>query len=184
MKILCVIDMQNDFLSGSLGSSDTLAIVPNVVEKIKNHEDNPVIVTLDTHNNDYLQTTLEGKMLPIEHCISGTVGHDLNTDIYNILQDKDVWYVIKDSFGSMELPERIYNVVEDLGVESLDDIEVEFCGVCTDICVISNALILRAAFHNMPISVDASCCAGTSAEAHEAALKVMNSCQIEITGDK
>lgn len=183
MKILCIIDCQNDFIDGSLGSPEAQAIVPYVCEKIKGlcSETDHIITTFDTHYDDYLDT-LEGQKLPVAHCICGTDGWNLNSEIKDTME-KCFWFgngVKKETFGSIEdLPYKV-KVVAASKVDSFDDVEIEICGLCTDICVISNALILRAAFPNMKITCDAKACAGTSVEAHEAALKVMESCQIEV----
>lgn len=164
--------MQNDFISGSLGSEAAQAIVPNVVEKIKKYRDtHNIVFTKDTHYYDYLKT-LEGKKLPVEHCIIRTKGHDLDARIKEVY-NRDFDYIInKTTFG--------YDYWEDLFDNFESTEEIEICGLCTDICVVSNALILRALFPNVVIKCDSSCCAGTSEEAHEAALRVMRSCQIEV----
>jgi len=225
-KLLVVIDMQNDFIDGSLGSKDAQAIVPNVVEKIKNF-DGYIAFTQDTHQESYLETTLEGKMLPVKHCIvdsngESTKGHQINEDVLiaackftddffkkkeilvdavDYIDDYDaankflkklkrstnmppLFFVPKPTFGCVILPMMIQKFEEDWQ-KTLNDLtfkfdEIQICGLCTDICVVSNALLLRAFFPNMPIKVISSCCAGTSPEAHEAALKVMKSCQIEV----
>lgn len=186
MKILCVIDCQNDFITGSLGSMEAQAIVPYICEKIKglNYETDDIITTFDTHNENYLQT-LEGKKLPVEHCIFNTHGWMLNTDIYDAMKEKVLFGndVLKPTFGSIEdLPNKV-KVVAASKVSSYDDVEIEICGLCTDICVVSNALILRAMFPNVKITCDAKACAGTSIEAHKAALTVMKSCQIDVINE-
>ena len=188
-KILVVIDMQNDFITGSLGSPLTQAVVPNVVKKCQEYKDNGdmIFYTHDTHYDDYLNT-LEGKKLPVEHCIAGEQGWDIIPEIDSALSN--AFSIYKYSFGCLDIGEEILNeVITDMIIRKEDtdniekNIEIELIGVCTDICVVSNALILRAGFPNTKITVDASCCAGTSVEAHQAALTVMKSCQIDVIGE-
>lgn len=167
MKYLIVVDMQVDFISGALGSKDAAAIVPNVVKKVQNF-DGTVLFTRDTHLNDYLNTQ-EGMNLPIPHCIKDTAGWQLCDE----LQPYAETIVDKITFGSMELPQ----VLKGFG-SSID--EIELCGLCTDICVISNAMLLKAAFPEALISVDASCCAGVTVESHKTALNAMRAVQIQI----
>ncbi|MGP1438588.1 MAG: cysteine hydrolase family protein [Treponema sp.] len=178
-KILIVVDMQNDFIQGSLGSSDALNIVENVVQKIKNYNERNdlVIATLDTHTNDYLNT-LEGKKLPVSHCIEGTEGHAINEKIKSCLNANAI-YVKKETFGSLKLKDVIEEYLKKERINAID-LEIEILGLCTDICVVSNAILLRAMFPNTKISVPSSCCAGTSKERHEASLEVMKSCQIDV----
>lgn len=167
MKFLIVVDMQNDFISGSLGSDLALSIVPAVVEKVKNY-DGKVIFTRDTHGENYLKTQ-EGKRLPVEHCIKGTNGHE----ICDQLKGYATTVVDKTTFGSLNLPEVIKK--EQSKVE-----EIELCGLCTDICVISNAMILKAAFPETRIVVLKDCCAGVTFESHLTALNAMKSVQIDV----
>lgn len=170
-KILIVVDMQNDFVTGALGTLEAKAIVPQVVNRVKtalNYGD-MIYFTRDTHFEHYLET-LEGKYLPVEHCIFGTEGHDIIPELKGFLIDAKI--VDKPTFGSMELVDR-------LSSEFVCP-EIELCGVCTDICVISNVLLLRAAFPNSRITVQANLCAGTTPANHEAALAVMRSCQIDV----
>lgn len=168
MKTLIVIDMQNDFVTGSLGTKEAQAIVPNVKKKIQEYVNrgDQIIFTRDTHYSNYLETQ-EGKMLPVEHCIYDTEGWE----IVDELEVMNCIYVNKTSFGWD-------------GWLKLNYEEIELIGVCTDICVISNALILKAQFPEVKITVDASCCAGVTPGLHEAALKVMKSCQINMIGDE
>jgi len=168
MKTLIVIDMQNDFVTGSLGTKEAQAIVPNVKKKIQEYVNrgDQIIFTRDTHYSNYLETQ-EGKMLPVEHCIYDTEGWE----IVDELEVMNCIYVNKPSFGWD-------------GWLKLNYEEIELIGVCTDICVISNALILKAQFPEVKITVDASCCAGVTPGLHEAALKVMKSCQINVIGDE
>ena len=168
MKILIVVDMQNDFISGSLGSTLAEAIVPGVVEKVKKY-DGKVIFTRDTHFADYMNTQ-EGRKLPVEHCVKDTAGWE----ICNELKPYAETVIDKITFGSVELPSVIKNFGEEIE-------EIELCGLCTDICVISNAMILKAAFPEVKISVDGKCCAGVSEESHQTALDAMRAVQIEIS---
>ena len=167
MKYLIVVDMQVDFITGSLGSSMAAAIVPNVVEKVKGF-DGKVIFTRDTHFEDYLQTQ-EGTKLPVPHCVKDTEGWQVCEELLPYVNT----VVDKLTFGSVDLPQ----VIKDYD-EPID--EIELCGLCTDICVISNAMILKASFPEVPITVDATCCAGVTAESHGTALQAMKSVQIGI----
>lgn len=169
-KILVVVDMQKDFVDGSLGSNEAVAIRPNVVEKIKNH-DGLIIATRDTHFEDYMETS-EGKMLPVVHCIKGTEGWELDKDVAKALEGKNVTYVDKFSFGSPALPGIVSGLV------GRDEFEIELVGLCTDICVVSNALYLKANYPEVKMSVDSAACAGVTVDKHNAALEVMRSCQI------
>lgn len=170
MKILVVVDMQNDFIDGALGTKEAVAIVPNVVEKIKNFEGR-IIYTRDTHEENYTETQ-EGKNLPVPHCIRGTQGWELNPEI-EALRKEDA--IDKPSFGSMELASSL---------KGLEDIEsIEFVGLCTDICVISNVMITKAALPEVPVIVDASCCAGVTTESHRNALEAMKMCQVQVINE-
>lgn len=174
MKILIVVDMQNDFIYGVLGSAEARAIVPNVVEKIRSAgTEDEVILTRDTHYADYM-SSLEGKYLPVEHCIKDTEGWQIIPELLN-LEANGV--VNKYTFGYHHWPE-IFEY------KDIDEFEFEVCGVCTDICVVSNVLALRMFYPDAKITVDASCCAGTTPEKHKAALEVMKSCQIEVINDE
>ena len=175
-KVLVVVDMQKDFVDGALGSREAAAIVPNVARKIRAFDGDGIIVTFDTHYPDYLET-LEGKKLPVVHCVEGTAGHALDGEVQKALEGKQYTKVLKKTFGSFDVP-RILG--EAYPGEAL---EIEVVGLCTDICVVSNALILRAAYPNAKITVDARCCAGVSPETHRAALATMGCCQIDVTGE-
>lgn len=168
MKILIVVDMQKDFIDGALGTAEAVAIVPNVIEKIKQYEssDNLVIYTKDTHLENYMDTR-EGRHLPVPHCIKGTEGHEIPDEI---LRGHDL-IIEKPTFGSVELVHYLENIEFD---------EVELIGLCTDICVVSNALLIKARFPEREVSVDSSCCAGVTPATHEAALTTMKMCQINI----
>lgn len=171
-NILVVIDMQNDFIDGALVSEKASAIVDSVAEKITRHN-GMIFATLDTHFEDYLSTA-EGKRLPVVHCVKGTHGWQLNGKIAAALQGKDCITVEKHTFGSLELAEEIKAACGD------ENPRIELVGLCTDICVISNALILKASFPESNIVVDSKCCAGISEKLHNDALLTMESCQIDI----
>lgn len=171
-KFLVVVDMQKDFVDGALGSKEAVAIVPNVVNRIREF-DGDIFVTYDTHFENYMETN-EGKNLPVPHCIKGTDGWKLNDEVAEALAGKEYVEVEKITFGSVELP----NLVKKAAGE--DDFSVELIGLCTDICVVSNALLLKANFPEINISVDAACCAGVTPKSHEAALTTMKMCQVEV----
>lgn len=169
-KVLLVIDMQNDFVTGSLGTPEAVAIVPAVQQKIAAYrsEGQPVLFTRDTHSADYLNTQ-EGKRLPVAHCISGTPGHEI---IPQLETGNDVVFD-KPSFGSLELAAYLAATYPTAD-------QFELCGLCSDICVVSNALILKAKFPETTVCVDAACCAGVSQESHRAALLTMKMCQVSL----
>ena len=171
-SFLIVVDMQKDFVDGSLGTKEAVAILPAVTEKIRSFE-GEIFVTYDTHFEDYMDTA-EGQKLPVEHCVKGTVGWELHEAVQKALEGKTYTAVEKVTFGSVDLPELI---AEEAGCEEM---EIELIGLCTDICVVSNALLLKANFPEETIKVDAACCAGVTPKAHAAALQVMQSCQIEV----
>ena len=167
MKFLIVVDMQNDFITGSLGSDLARAIVPSVVEKVKAF-DGKVIFTRDTHFDDYM-TTQEGRNLPVPHCIKDSDGWQICDE----LKPYATTVIDKITFGSIDLPQILKNYTE-----LIDSIEL--CGLCTDICVISNAMLLKTAFPEVAIIVDSSCSAGVSVESHNIALEAMRAVQIQI----
>ena len=169
MKVLCVIDMQNDFIDGALGTAEAVAIVGNVRDKIDIYRKNgdTVIFTRDTHYDNYMNTA-EGAKLPVPHCIKDSDGWQISS----ALTVGDSAVIDKPTFGSVELGNYISSF------ENVEEIEV--IGLCTDICVISNALLLKANMPEVPISVDSSCCAGVTPESHSNALAAMKMCQIEI----
>ena len=169
---LIVVDMQKDFVNGALGSKEAVAIVPAVVEKIEGF-DGEIFATFDTHFENYMQTA-EGKNLPVPHCIKGTDGWQLDKAVAAALEKKGYTAVEKLTFGSVDLPALIKKAAGE------EDFDIELIGLCTDICVVSNALLLKAAFPEVPIAVDAACCAGVTPGKHEAALETMRSCQINI----
>ncbi|MBQ8504494.1 MAG: cysteine hydrolase [Clostridia bacterium] len=169
MKVLIVVDMQNDFIDGALGTNEAVKIVPFVKEKIGLYRKNgdTVIFTRDTHEENYMDT-VEGKNLPVPHCIRNTEGREISKE----LDTGDCKIIDKPTFGSTELAEYL---------KSLTDIEeIELIGLCTDICVISNTLLIKAAMPETKICVDSSCCAGVTPESHENALNAMKMCHIEI----
>lgn len=176
MNVLIVVDMQNDFIDGALGTDEAVAIIPDVVEKIRGF-DGCVFFTRDTHGEEYLETQ-EGRKLPVKHCIKGTWGWEIRPEI-DALRECEA--VDKGTFGSIELGRILIHKDEELkkfgesGIES-----VTLIGVCTDICVISNALYLKMVLPEIRIIVDSECCAGTSVNAHKNALEAMKICQVEI----
>lgn len=175
MNILIVVDMQNDFVTGALGTSQAQTIVANVQEKAAAYLErgDVVIFTRDTHNANYL-STLEGKNLPVSHCIQGTKGWQIVDELLPLAKQA-VAIVDKPTFGSIELLDVLAPFIEAVQVEA-----IELCGVCTDICVVSNALLVRAKFHEIPVVVDSACCAGVTPESHESALQVLRSCQVRV----
>lgn len=171
-KVLVVVDMQNDFIDGALGTAEAVAIVPKVSEKIKNFE-GTVIYTRDTHEGNYLETQ-EGRNLPVEHCIRGTGGWQVREE----LQQDGAEVVDKPTFGSRTLAEKLVKMNKAEEIES-----ITLIGLCTDICVISNAFVIKAFLPEVPIIVDAKCCAGVRPESHLKALEAMKVCQIKIEGE-
>lgn len=171
-KFLVVVDMQKDFVDGALGTKEAQAIVDNVVNKI-NTFDGEIIATYDTHYENYIDT-LEGKNLPVPHCIKGTDGFELDKKVAQALDKKGFTPVEKLTFGSVDLPKVIKEAAKE------EEFTVELVGLCTDICVVSNALLLKATYPEAEIAVDANCCAGVSVETHNAALSTMRCCQIII----
>ena len=175
MKYLIVVDMQNDFIDGALGSDDAKAIVPNVVKKIKSFKDYITFFTADTHDGNYLNTQ-EGRNLPIEHCINGTHGWEISKEIQAAFsKEHAILPFEKSAFGSIELAEFLWKCNKESPIE-----EIVVVGLCTDICVVSNALLIKSFLPETKISVDASCCAGITKQSHDAALLTMKMCQINI----
>lgn len=171
MKALCIIDMQHDFISGALGSEAARAIVPRVAERARRALalGERLVFTRDTHSQDYLSTQ-EGRYLPVKHCVYGTHGWQIARELEPFIEGALV--IDKPAFGSMALAERI---------RGMGDVsEVELCGLCTDICVISNAMILKAALPEARVCVNARLCAGATKQGHEIALSAMKACQIDI----
>ena len=170
-KLLVVVDMQKDFVDGALGSEEATKIVGNVVEKIKSYDKKDVFATKDTHQENYMDTQ-EGKNLPVVHCVEGTKGWEFDKEVAKVLDGVKIFN--KPTFGSLDLAKAMKEIADK------EDIEIELIGLCTDICVVSNALLLKATMPEVKISVDSSCCAGVTVEKHLAALETMRSCQIEV----
>ncbi len=171
-SFLVVVDMQKDFVDGALGTKEAVSIVDNVVEKIRNHT-GKIFVTFDTHYENYMETA-EGAKLPVPHCIKDSKGWQLDSKVAEALENKEYISVEKITFGSIALPELIEHYAED------DEFEITLIGLCTDICVVSNALILKANFPEKNITVDSKCCAGVTPDSHQAALETMKMCQINV----
>lgn len=169
-KVLIVIDMQNDFINGALGTKEAVSIIPNVKKKIVEYLDrgDEVIFTRDTHYDDYFSTN-EGKCLPIEHCKVGTYGWHIHEE----LDDGSCEHIDKPTFG--------YRFWDRYTARNFGEIEV--VGVCSDICILANCIILKTFFPESHISVDASCCAGTSPQKHAEAMSVLKSCQISVVNE-
>ena len=168
--ILIVVDMQNDFIDGALGTPEAVAIVPNVKKKIQEFE-GVVLFTRDTHESNYLQTQ-EGRNLPVPHCIRGTDGWQIRKELDELRTTEPIDKV---TFGSSQLGPVLSQMNSEEPVGS-----ITFIGLCTDICVISNVMIAKAFLPEVPIIVDAACCAGVSRQSHENALKAMEVCQVQI----
>ncbi len=174
--ILIVVDMQKDFVDGALGTKEAAAIVDNVVRKIDNF-DGDIFVTYDTHFENYMDTA-EGQKLPVPHCVKGTDGWQLHDNVQQALDKRSYTAIEKLTFGAVDLPRLIgerYDVA---------DVSIELIGLCTDICVVSNALLLKATYPETPIAVDATCCAGVTPATHAAALTTMTMCQIDVVGNE
>ena len=181
--ILVVVDMQNDFVDGALGSPQAMEILPRVADKIKNHQGG-VILTRDTHGSDYMDTR-EGKYLPVPHCVKDTHGWQIHPSVASALPSdkKDVLVLDKPTFGSVELMQKLQamQAMQAMQAQGQEPIQrVTLVGLCTDICVISNAMLIKAALPEIDVVVDASCCAGVTRESHENALNAMRACQILI----
>ncbi len=170
-RLLVVVDMQNDFIDGALGTPEAEAIVLAVAAKISEYPAKDVFYTLDTHEENYLETQ-EGRLLPVPHCLRGTQGWALHPSLAPLLEKANCYE--KPTFGSVRLAEDLKAISEN------EAIAIELVGLCTDICVVSNALLFKAFMPEVPISVDPCCCAGVTPEAHDAALATMRSCQISV----
>lgn len=180
MKVLVVIDMQNDFIDGSLGTKEAQGIVPNVKNKVKNAVKNGdlIVYTRDTHYDDDYLDSKEGKKLPVKHCIFKTDGWRIPDELLPPFTYENAVIYDKPTFGYSKLPSKIRTLI---GYANSKVTEIEVVGLCTDICVVSNVMLLKSEFYNdIDISVDASCCAGVTPETHEAALKTMEMCQINV----
>ena len=176
-KITIVIDMQNDFLTGALANPDAVNIIPSVLEEIKKAD--YVMYTRDTHGENYLKTQ-EGKKLPVPHCVEGTHGWQIVDDLDpHSIADIKMWHIVnKPTFGDVNIWMDMY--FADLVNWNGEDVEVTFCGTCTDICVVSNAMIVKSLYPELVVNVKADACAGLTTEKHKAAIDVMSSCQINI----
>ena len=170
-KLLLVIDMQNDFIDGALGTPEAAAIVDRVVEEIKKYPASDIIATRDTHAENYLETQ-EGRNLPVPHCIKGTAGWELHPKIASALGGAVI--LDKPAFGSRELAERLTELARQ------EELDITLVGLCTDICVVSNALLVKAFLPETPVRVLAGCCAGVTPDSHQTALKTMQMCQIQV----
>ncbi len=182
MKILVVVDMQNDFVDGALGTKEAAGIVPKVAEKIRNF-DGKVFYTRDTHGENYLETQ-EGRCLPVPHCVRGTKGWELCPEVGGLQKETSADVTDKPSFGSIELGYVVKEYIMGQTVLAKGEVDsITLVGLCTDICVISNAMILKAFFPEIPVIVDASCCAGVTVKSHKTALEAMKMCQIRIENE-
>lgn len=170
-KLLIVIDMQKDFTYGALRNEDAIAVIQKVKEKVEKFK-GEVIFTLDTHGDDYMHTQ-EGRKLPVPHCIKGSEGHELVDELKPYAENRLV--LEKETFGSVKLCEILKEMNASDPLE-----EITLIGVCTDICVISNAMIAKAALPEVTVKVDSACCAGVTPESHNIALEAMKACQIEV----
>ena len=170
---LIVVDVQNDFVTDALGTAEAQAALPAMVEKVRGFE-GQVVFTKDTHDERYLETQ-EGKYLPVPHCLVGTRGWELVDELDAFQREHDLPVYLKGTFGSTDLMHDLEAAYARGNVAS-----VEFIGLCTDICVVSNAMLVKAALPQLPVLVDAACCAGVTPAAHEAALATMRSCQIQV----
>ena len=173
-KLLIVVDMQNDFIDGALGTPEALAMVPSALQRIRECREAgyQVIATLDTHEENYMETR-EGRCLPVPHCIRGTKGWQIRDEVAQAMGDAVL--VEKPTFGSVELPGIVAQLAGDA-----QQLTIELMGLCTDICVVSNALLLKAHFVDADIAVNAACCAGVTPATHQAALDTMRCCQIDV----
>lgn len=177
MNVLIVVDMQNDFISGSLGTREAVGIVLNVINKVKKFN-GQVIFTRDTHQSDYL-TTVEGENLPIKHCIEGTEGWNISEKLLYFVPSK---IIDKTTFGSKDLPQVILDML-DKESENEKQLQIALVGLCTDMCVISNALVLKAFFPEARIIVDEKCCAGVTPARHSIAIEALKMCHIAIENE-
>jgi len=189
-RVLIVVDVQNDFVTGSLRNEEAIKKIPNILKKMQSYyedKNTKILYTKDTHDEDYLNTS-EGQKLPIEHCIKYTDGWNLVPEVKELIDawkkvGKETFSVMKPTFGSIYLPRRLEYIFDNIATVEENVKSIELIGFCTDICVISNALLLKAHFPEIPIIVDASCCAGVTPLTHQAALTVMKSCQIDIINE-
>lgn len=172
-KILVVIDMQNDFTYGALRNEDAIAVIPKISKKISSF-DGEIIFTRDTHTEEYMSTQ-EGRRLPVIHCVKGTEGWELVPELDAFAKSHNCKVYDKPAFGSVQLALDLKAMNDEQAID-----EIEFVGVCTDICVISNVMLTKAALPEVTVSVDAGCCAGVTKESHETALAAMKGCQTDV----
>ena len=172
-KILVLVYMQNDFIDGALGTPEAEKIVERVVEKIGSYKEDCIVATRDTHEDNYLETA-EGKQLPVKHCIRGSHGWEIRKEV-SLAMPKAV-IIDKPTFGSMELVRLLQEKA------AKEELEIELVGLCTDICVVTNALLLKTVLPETVIRVDGNCCAGVTPKSHEAALLTMQMCQVLVSG--
>lgn len=172
-NVLVVVDMQNDFIDGALGTKEAVSIVPKVKEKIEQFE-GIVLFTRDTHTEEYMNTQ-EGKNLPVPHCIKGTEGWEIRSELEALRKTEAIDKV---TFGSSILPEKLLALHAQEPIES-----ITFAGLCTDVCVISNVMVTKAFLPEVPVTVDAACCAGVTPESHKNALEAMKVCQVKIENE-
>ena len=179
MKFLLVIDMQNDFITGALGTPEAQAIVGNAAELIRGF-DGSIIYTRDTHGEDY-ERTQEGRKLPVPHCLKDSDGWQICREIENLIKPSDL-VLDKVTFGAIDLPDAMRKIAAEQGqrADVQEPEEIHLAGLCTDICVISNALLIKAFCPELPVRGDAACCAGVTPQSHENALKAMEMCQIDV----
>ena len=170
-KLLLVIDMQKDFIDGALGTPEAAAIVDRVTEEIGKYPPENVFATRDTHPENYLETQ-EGRNLPVVHCVKGTAGWTLNEKVAAALEGAEI--IDKPTFGSVVLAERLAEMARE------EDLEITLVGLCTDICVVSNALLVKAFLPETPVRVIAAACAGVTPASHAAALETMKMCQVQV----
>ncbi|MBP1585526.1 MAG: cysteine hydrolase [Lachnospiraceae bacterium] len=175
-KIIVVVDMQKDFIDGALGSAEAIRIVDRCADKIKAAKEagDTIIFTRDTHGENYMNTE-EGKNLPVPHCIRGSDGWQITDSLAGLVDEPVI--LDKETFGSRDLGKLVADKIAEGGYDC-----IELFGLCTDICVISNALLIKAFCPDIPICVDASCSAGVTPESHDTAIRAMESCQIHVTG--
>ena len=178
-KVLIVIDVQNDFITGALRNEEAIKALPNIVNLLNNEEYDEVYVTMDTHGKDYLKT-LEGQKLPVEHCIEGTWGWHMPEEVTatKTIQNAEIYE--KPTFGSRELANHLWAHINNENFSRLQDYEFTIIGFCTDICVVSNALMLRANFPNSKITIRKDCVAGVTPKSNKSALLTMQMCQIDV----
>ena len=170
-KLLIVVDMQKDFVDGALGTAEAQAIVEPLVELVKQYDPQNIIATRDTHPEHYLETQ-EGHNLPVVHCIKDTEGWQIDPRVQAAIGDAKI--IDKPTFGSWELAEEVAAMAQQ------EELEITLCGLCTDICVVSNALLLKARLPETKVRVAAACCAGVTPASHSAALETMKMCQVEL----